>query len=218
MIVGFDYQEIWDDVREAVAGAERIAVNVDTDLVFSDGLNSGEFERLQEALGTEISSKLVFEPELAISFISERSPGMNEVYRNMNILVHEIIKQVFSASVIVPGVTTANVSWAIAERVESAGLVSTFKHSVGLQRQGMGGTQCGDIIIMPGDQLWLDMGVKGSNHGYNLWTDTQHMGYVLREGERDVPEGFKAGMRESNRLQDIQLRVMVRRLFHFSML
>jgi hypothetical protein len=165
--------------------------------------------RLKEGLGEEVSEKLVFEPELAISLISERSPGMNAVYRDMIILVHEIIKQVFSASVIEPHVTTADdVSWAITDRVEASGLVSTFKHSVGLQRQGREGTLCGDEVILPGDHLWLDMGVVGSNHGYNLWTDTQHMGYVLREGETDVPEGFKAGMRESNRLQDIQLEVM----------
>src|SRR2546428_10054151 len=41
-----------------------------------------------------------------------------------------------------------------------------------------------------------------------LNTDTQHMGYVLRPGERDVPEGLKLALRNSNRLQDILLAEM----------
>jgi hypothetical protein len=106
---------------------------------------------------------------------------MNEVYGEMIMLVHAIIKQVFSADVIQPDLTTAeDVSWAITDRVEASGLISTFKPSVGIQRQGSEGTLCGDVVIVPGDHLWLDMGVVGSNLGLNLWTDTQHMGYVLR--------------------------------------
>ncbi|MBI3697679.1 MAG: M24 family metallopeptidase, partial [Acidobacteria bacterium] len=38
-----------------------------------------------------------------------------------------------------------------------------------------------------------------------LNTDTQHMGYVLREGETDAPEGLKAALHNANRLQDIVL-------------
>jgi len=41
-----------------------------------------------------------------------------------------------------------------------------------------------------------------------LNTDTQHMGYVLRVGERDVPEGLKQALRNSNRLQDNLLAEM----------
>ena len=42
----------------------------------------------------------------------------------------------------------------------------------------------------------------------NLHTDTQHLGYVLREGEIDVPEGLKTCLKNSNRLQDILLTHM----------
>ena len=36
-----------------------------------------------------------------------------------------------------------------------------------------------------------------------LNTDTQHMGYVLREGETEVPAGLRRALASSNRLQDI---------------
>jgi hypothetical protein len=45
------------------------------------------------------------------------------------------------------------------------------------------------------------MGLKGANFGYNLWTDTQHHGYVLRDGQVEVPAGFTDGLLTSNRLQ-----------------
>jgi hypothetical protein len=41
-----------------------------------------------------------------------------------------------------------------------------------------------------------------------LTTDTQHNGYVLREGETAVPEGLRVCLATSNRLQDILLAEM----------
>ena len=38
-----------------------------------------------------------------------------------------------------------------------------------------------------------------------LNTDTQHMGYVLREGEEEPPAGLVAAFGEGHRLQDIVL-------------
>jgi hypothetical protein len=43
-----------------------VVVNVDPNLAFSDGLKSGELERLEKALGDELSQRVVFVPELAI--------------------------------------------------------------------------------------------------------------------------------------------------------
>jgi hypothetical protein len=41
-----------------------------------------------------------------------------------------------------------------------------------------------------------------------LNTDTQHMGYVLREGETDAPPGLKHALRTGNQLQDIVMEEM----------
>ena len=52
---------------------------------------------------------------------------------------------------------------------------------------------------MKGDVLHCDFGVTAMG----LNTDTQHMGYVLKDGETDVPAGLKAALLASNKLQDI---------------
>ena len=47
--------------------------------------------------------------------------------------------------------------------------------------------------------LHCDFGITA----LRLNTDTQHMGYVLREGETAVPAGLMKALERSNRLQDI---------------
>ncbi len=55
--------------------------------------------------------------------------------------------------------------------------------------------------------LHVDFGVTAL--GMN--TDTQHLAYVLRPGEReeDIPKGFLEGLKKVNRLQDIVKENMV---------
>jgi hypothetical protein len=60
-------------------------------------------------------------------------------------------------------------------------------------------------VIRRGDVLHCDFGLTA----LGLNTDTQHMGYVLREGESDAPAGLYAALGRSNRLQDLLLEEMV---------
>ena len=47
--------------------------------------------------------------------------------------------------------------------------------------------------------LHCDVGITA----LRLNTDTQHMAYVLREGESDAPAGLARALKNSNRLQDL---------------
>jgi Xaa-Pro aminopeptidase len=59
-------------------------------------------------------------------------------------------------------------------------------------------------VIERGDVLHCDFGITA----LGLNTDTQHLGYVLREGETDAPAGLKHALAVTNRLQDILLSEM----------
>jgi hypothetical protein len=79
-----------------------------------------------------------------------------------------------------------------------------FVPSVDLQRAGQTCTAdsgfCGGSgVIERGDVLHTDVGIKY----LRLNTDTQEMGYVLRHGETDVPEGLKKALAAGNRWQDL---------------
>jgi len=52
---------------------------------------------------------------------------------------------------------------------------------------------------MAGDVLHCDVGITVAR----LNTDTQHLAYVLRPGERDAPAGLKKALANANGLQDI---------------
>ena len=54
-------------------------------------------------------------------------------------------------------------------------------------------------MIERGDVLHCDFGITAMR----LNTDTQHMGYVLREGETETPAGLQVALDNAKRLQDI---------------
>jgi hypothetical protein len=203
--------ELWGDeqwrlLHEIVRDRdpENIVVNIDETWAFADGLGAGEWEALEAALG-EYADRVKREPLLAVDYIAVRVPEMMPRYRKIEETVHAIIAEAFSNSVITPGeTTTEDVVWWLRQRVNDLGMGTWFQPSVDVQRAGEVPSD-GPVTIERGDLLWTDFGVIAQR----LKTDTQHMGYVLREGETEVPDGLRRCLAASNRMQDIQLEEMV---------
>jgi len=182
-----------------------ISVNISHTHAFSDGLSAGEWEQLQKALGPKYLSRVTRADRLPLDYISIRVPAMLPTYKEMMKTAHAIIKEAFSNRVITPGKTTAqDVVWWMRQKVQELGLTTWFQPSVDLQRQGKDLSSEQDPVIQRGDVLHCDFGVTGMR----LNTDTQHMAYVLREGETDVPSGIRNTLSKSNRLQDIVVKSM----------
>jgi hypothetical protein len=198
--------EQWDLLRELVEDRdpENIVLNIDPVWAFSDGLHTGEAEVLLEALGEKYAARVKREPRLAMNYISLRLPEMMPRYRKIEETVHAMISEAFSNSVITPGETTTDdVVWWLRQKLRDLGYTTWFQTSVGVQRAGSSGGE-GATVIERGDLLWTDFGVIA----LNLHTDTQHLGYVLREGETEAPAGLQQCLANSNRLQDILLSHM----------
>lgn len=184
---------------------QRIAVNISHTHAFSDGLSAGEWEQLQAALGETYRARVVRRELLALHYIEERLPEMLPTYRRMQELVHEIIATAFSSRVITPGVTTTqDVVWWLRQRVNDLGLGTWFQPSVSVQRRGVEMADSANPVILRGDVLHTDFGISA----LGLKTDTQHMGYVLRDGEAAPPAGLLQALGRSNRLQDLLLEEM----------
>ncbi len=197
--------EQWRLLRELVEDRdpENIVLNIDPDWAFSDGLHAGEREVLEEALGPELLGRVKREPRLAMNYISLRLPEMMPRYRKIMETVHAVISHAFSNAVITPGETTIeDVEWWMRQRVRDLGYTVWFQANVDVQRAGE--VPSSGTVIERGDLLWTDFGVVA----LNLHTDTQHLGYVLREGETGVPAGLQQCIANSNRLQDILLEHM----------
>jgi len=184
---------------------ERIAIDISQTHAFSDGLSAGEREQLEEALGPW-TAKIVRAEELPLEYLEIRVPEMIPAYRNLMRISHGLLARAFSNEVITPGkTTTADVEWWLRQRVNDLGLGEWFSPTVDVQRRGVKPAaivgEKGEVVIQRGEPLHSDFGI----HALGLATDTQHVGYVLREGETDTPAGLRRALENSNRLQDLLL-------------
>jgi Xaa-Pro aminopeptidase len=180
-----------------------IAVNVSRTHAFSDGLSAGEQEGMTLALGKKWTARFRRAEGLPLEFIAARIPEEEAFYTNLTGLVHSMVARMFSSEVITPGVTrTQDLVWWWRQQVNDLGLGTWFQPSVAVQRNGVLPEAIGDNpVIEPGDVLWCDVGITA----LRLNTDTQHQGYVLREGETEPPAGLRQALANSNRFQDILL-------------
>jgi Xaa-Pro aminopeptidase len=184
---------------------KTIAVNISPTHAFSDGLSAGEWEQLSRALPPGYLPRVARVERLALDYQAIRAPAMLPAYKRMMEVVWAVIDTAFSNRVITPGKTaTDDVVWWMRQRVNDLGLGTWFQTDVDVQRRGVDLSDSGSVIIQRGDVLHCDFGISA----LGLNTDTQHMGYVLRADERDVPAGLKLALAASNRLQDLLLAEM----------
>jgi hypothetical protein len=188
---------------------KKIAVNISHTHAFSDGLSAGEREQLEEAIGPENRKKLVRSEGLALEFVSLRVPQMLPQYKIMQEHVHWIISRAFSNEVIQPGKTTdQDLIWWLRQENQRLGFGTWFQPSVRVQRPKGRSLQIlnedAPTVIERGDVLWVDYGLTAMR----LATDTQHVGYVLKEGETAPPAGIQQALENSKRMQDIVMAKM----------
>ena len=197
--------EQWSILKQVIEERKpnKIAINTSRTFAFADGLSSGEKEGMLQALGAPWTSKIVNAEALAVDLIAARQPEEEAAFRELNRVAWEIITEAFSNKVITPGVTkTDDVVWWMRQRLADLGLSTWFQPSVEIQR-AFGSPELVGVnpTILKGDVLHCDFGVTA----LGLNTDTQHMGYVLKDGETDVPAGIKKALASSNRLQDLTI-------------
>lgn len=214
-IAGF-YESVWEGgdpagqwrrLAEVIAerNPKRIGINVSREWAFGDGLSAGLRETLEAALPETLRARLTGAEELAIRWLETRTALELEIYPQIVALARGVISEAFSSRAITPGVTTTDdVAWYIRQRYADLGLPVWFMPSVDLQRPGTTCAAdtafCGESgIIERGDVLHTDVGITY----LRLNTDTQEMGYVLKAGETDVPEGLKRALAAGNRWQDL---------------
>jgi len=176
---------------------------------FTDGLSASCKERLVQALGPQLASRLVSAERLCIGWLETRSPQELSIYRHICGVAHDLIAEYFSNKVIVPDVTTTEEAtrWLMQKFVE-LGVDTWFGTYITTQRyeEGKvkflrsGATATGkDNVIKRGDLIHCDVGIVY----LGLCTDNQENAYVCRIGESDAPEGLKEALKRANRVQDI---------------
>jgi Xaa-Pro aminopeptidase len=187
----------------AARNPRTIAINSSDLYQFADGMTLSQYGNLISALPPALHPRLVSGEGLAIRWLETRTAAEMELYPKVVRIAHAVIGEAFSRKVITPGVTTAEeVQWWYRDRLMALGLAPWFHPSVAIQRQGVKGMIEGNAVIEPGDLLWTDFGITY----LRLNTDTQHLAYVLKPGENEAPAGLRAGLANSNRVQEFVTR------------
>ncbi|KPQ36190.1 MAG: Metallopeptidase family M24, partial [Porphyrobacter sp. HL-46] len=191
----------WQAVADIIAARDpsKIAINSSDLTQFGDGMTLSQHQRFTAALPARFHERITSGEGLAVRWLETRTPAEMELYPTIVRIAHAVIAEAFSRKVITPGVTTsAQVQWWYRDRLMQLGLDPWFHPSVAIQRQGEDGMLEGDEVIRPGDLLWTDFGITY----LRLNTDTQHLAYVLKPDESEAPAGLRAGLANSNRVQD----------------
>ena len=186
---------------------KTIALNMGGTRGAATGLTSDALKFLTETLGQDYATRFVSASPLIVEYMDTRLPEELEHYRTAVALTDILTQRAFSNEVITPGKTTVgDVRWWFLQQINNAGLDTWFQPDLRIQRQNQdtGKTQQflsvaeESAVIQRGDVIHIDCGLNY----LGLSTDWQKMGYVLRAGEKDVPEGLKRALANTNRLQD----------------
>ena len=186
---------------------KTIALNMGGTRGATNGLTHDSYKFLAETLGTDYSSRFVSAAPLIVEYMDTRIPEELETYRTAVALTDLLTQRAFSSEVITPGKTTVgDVRFWFLQQLNNFGLNTWFQADMRIQRQNH---ETGktlqflevaeeSMVIQRGDVIHIDCGLNYMG----LSTDWQKMGYVLREGEKDAPEGLKKALANTNKLQD----------------
>ena len=178
---------------------QRIGINCSPINAMCDGLSKSMYDKLYQALDPQDRDKLCSAYPLAVRWIETRTQEELSRYRTVYQLAMEICEEAFSRKVITPGVTTTTeVEEWIAQEINRLGLTFWFSPHVDVQRQGLDGGSEGELI-QHGDLLHYDVGIKY----FGLCSDSQRLGYVLRENETEVPAYLQEAFAKTSRFQEI---------------
>ncbi|HEY7925549.1 MAG TPA: M24 family metallopeptidase [Vicinamibacteria bacterium] len=195
--------EQWQALVKLVEERQPKVIGIDRSTVFafSDGLSSGELEGMSRALGDTWTSRYRNAEGLPLELIASRLPEEEAFYRRLQELVWALSQEMFSSRTITPGKTkTSDLVWWWRQRVNDLGLGTWFQPSIDVQRRGKTAAELGeDPVIERGDVLHSDLGITA----LRLNTDTQHLAYVLLQGESDAPAGLRQALANANAMQDI---------------
>lgn len=199
----------WTVLRQIIEERKpaTIGINISQHHAFADGLSVNEHQHLSDTLGPQWMGRVVRAEALPVEYLSLRLPEMDATYRSLMQVAHWLIRRAFSSEVILAGVTTnQDVIWWLRQQAHELGYSMWFQPTVRVQKQReVANTsplaEGGAVVIERGDVLHVDFGLGA----FRLKTDTQHMGYVLREGEREPPAGVRFALAKAQRLQELLL-------------
>ncbi len=181
-------------------GFQSIAINSSEANEMADGMTHSQYLELARLLGSD-ASKLVSSEELVYEWLSIKLPEEVEILTKAAQLAADFQEEAYA--MIEPGKTTdADVAKFLKAKMAEYGVTDAWHPDQNPNVNSgpdRGHSHATEKIIMPGDVIQTDFGVKL----YGVWvSDIQRFAYVLKDGETTAPadiqrywENGKAGSR-----------------------
>jgi hypothetical protein len=193
--------KIGEELRKIVdeAKPKTIALNYGGTRGQQGGLSHDGYKFLAETLGPENEKKFIPAANFLTEFLDTRLPEEMVEYQKAVLVTDILTRRAFSNEVITPGVTTVgDVRWWLLEQVNKLGLTVWFQPDLRIQRRQIQTGTTGQFlstakeseVLQRGDLLHVDFGLNYMG----LSTDWQKHAYILREGEKDAPNGLKVAL------------------------
>jgi len=164
----------------------RIGLNYSDRTAFGDGISHSLYLEIEQALGPDLSRKIVSAEELCVQWLETRLDREIELYRSIAGAAHAIIRSGFSNLVVKPEITTnRDIEYWMMEEGERRGFSNWFNAIVTIRRRGENIGK--EETVRRGDILHCDVGLRCM--GYHF--DAQANAYVMRIGENQVPDGIE---------------------------
>jgi hypothetical protein len=201
---GRRFEEQWALLGQIVQERrpQRIGINIGEVNWAAGGLTHNLNQQLTRALPAEFVARLVSAAAACERWLMTLTDTELDLYPPLVALAHRIIADCFSASHVMPGLTTTDdLEWAYWQTCTDLGLEQAFKPYFRVIRAQAEQSNSGSDLktIRRGDLLHCDVGFRH----LRLCTDHQELAYVRRAGEEDAPPGLRRLLAENNRLQAI---------------
>jgi hypothetical protein len=186
----------------------HIAINSSKTVAMADGLSAELLDYLTEAIGNELSSRLVSSEALVFDYVGTHTPAELEIETEASQRTWNILRRAFSNEVITPGETRLMEVWGwIVDEWKSQHLDFNFPPSLTIYRRGIeqGIGDGANPVIVSGDLIHVDFGVRLMG----LVTDQQHLAYVLHPDETEAPAGLQQAFAQSVRAARIYVEELL---------
>lgn len=187
----YDYFGGEEELKDFVSKRDpkRIALNYSENIGRADGLSYSQYKELASILGKKYADRFTSAEKLVSDFRSRHVAAELSAVAEAGEYSWRIAERALSNEVITPGKTTLEeVAWWMLERLHERNLETSFgMPSVYVTGPDGIAATSSNRIIQRGDILMIDWGV-GFLHYY---TDMKRIAYVLKEGEKDLPQGIR---------------------------
>lgn len=178
-----------------------IGINIGSIAWAAGGLTHNLHSQLVNHLPEKYRSRLVSAEKAAVRWASTLTEQEAVLFKRVTELGQYMISECFHAGTITPGVTTIDdLVWHYWQHARDLGLELAFRPYFRIIRDQRNSAAAPNVVS-PGDVIHCDVGIKY----LRLNSDHQHLAYVPRPGETDVPAGLRRRLADTIRLQDIYM-------------